>query len=362
MLTAMLIAAMVAVLIAKVLPALDTLCAWLLAGFVVYLAATRNGGFDYIEYAIIIDSVRALKGESLFSQIIAAKDPFFAIIIYLAEWFSPRIEVVFFLTAAISMATKVYATTFLHQNRTLFIALYSIFIAPGFEFAAIRAGLGVGFVMISIASINRYRIIWVLIAILNHLSLAIILPARFLQPGFTKRNFLLLCGTALIVLTTLDFIQRVEILSYRITVNNYGTFRAFSLPIVTIINLIFLEVINRSPLAVVDRRSSEAFTMSLVCTVISLLLALPAVTYSYRILEVGWVFMIINQVSSKNIPNILKVNKYVAHGNKLRHSNMDHFNYVHYKTNRVKTLFTWGVTIALLSFINVYRDTWLILL
>jgi hypothetical protein len=225
LLETLIILSLVSICIVVFFPKLDTPVAWVLGFIVAFLAGTRSGGFDFEEYEIIIHGVRSV--DDLFVALALAKDPFFYLIIKLVEYFSDDSMWIYLLVALISMGTKVYATKIISGRRVFFISTYTVFLSTGFEFAAIRAGMAIGCLLIGFVVISKWRWFWSLAAIFSHLSTMVPLIGKiFLNQSkfiFSITPFLLLS-----IYLMPNFIEDTKL--YEHYGDNFGRIMAFIWP------------------------------------------------------------------------------------------------------------------------------------
>lgn len=329
MLIALIIFAIFSTILARIFPKRDATLAWLLGIILAYLAGTRTGGADYDEYVTLINYVRFLGDENIFLRIAAAKDPIFLLFIDLATWISKGPEAVFLLVAVASVASKVYATTILRGRRTFFITTYAIFLAPGLEFAAIRAGLAVGLVMLAIVTLRKWRIFWFLLGVASHLSVLVISFGRLLRSGIGS-PIVVIFGIILVTPYLMSLGRQDP--RFNAYFENPGTFNALIPPILTLAALLILGRANRNRTNTNSIVTQDLFAASLACVLVSIALALPSVTVSFRTLEIAWVLILFEMVV-RNIggrkPQI-----------------------------RVELNVAWGMMLVIWSASNILRNTW----
>src|SRR5262249_28527725 len=154
----------------RISPKLDRYLVWLVGGVLMVAAATRTGGIDYDQYLQMIENVRAVGSDDIVAQLLFAEDPVFLLVIHTAGVVSPKPIPGFSIVGVVSVGSKTIATSVAPRFRTLLISTYAVFLAPGLEFAAIRAGMAVGLVLIAFSLISKRSWIWMFLGILSHAS------------------------------------------------------------------------------------------------------------------------------------------------------------------------------------------------
>jgi len=298
----LIVVAVCAAISARLWPEGDPVFAWALGCFIVYLISTREGGLDYEEYVYIIETVRSLHNEDVLLRIVAAKDPLFWVLIEMCGALSESPDLVMATVGALSIAGKIYATREFPEYRTLFMAIYAVFLAPGLEFAAIRAGLALSLLLIGLVLVGRARVLWFLLAIAAHVSTGIAVLGQLLRSRVRAVAAVLFLG-ALTLTPYFSIHLSQDVFEFArdddrlgTYFDNQGTVRALIAPVIT---LAILFLIDRSRRLTVqpDHRSEVDLAPAAMCTLVALLAALPAVTVSFRILEIGWALMLFNLVA-----------------------------------------------------------------
>lgn len=290
MLFALVLLAAASALLVYMVPRLDRPLAWALGSALALMAGFRTGGFDYEEYLLNIDGVRAAAGADWATRLFFAKDPLFLFIVELAGAFTENPRPVFVAVAAISVFTKVAATAAIPRSRTFFLAAYTVFLAPGLEFAAIRAGMAIGLLMLALCAVSRWRSGWAALAVLGHYSVAVAWMGRLLSTHRWITTVALALALPLIIPLLAAFAQDDP--RYATYFENPGTLAALALPVLTLGALAGLRAargsLNQRPRIVSD----EAMMATAICVAAALVLALPFVTVSYRIMEIAWALML----------------------------------------------------------------------
>jgi hypothetical protein len=330
MLMLLVLCALVAACMAAVLPRWDGRLAWALGTVLALLAGFRGGGFDYEEYLTIIDLVRSVDDGDWLAKLFFAKDPLFLVIIELAGWFSHGPDLVFVIVAAVSVGTKVLASSALPGRRTAFVALYAVLLAPGLEFAAIRSGLALGLLMLALVSVSRWRSGWAVAAVLAHSSALLAWMGRLFS---THRRTVLLLGAAGLPFAAplvLEFAQDDP--RYQSYLANPGTVAAFMLPTFTLLLMLTIQLAARRAPAQGYLHPS-VLSASWMCTLLALALALPVVTASFRTMELAWVLLLAQWLALSRVRDRIGA----------------------------LTLLAGALFIGILCLTNVLRDVWLMM-
>lgn len=320
----------VAVLLAAVQPRWDGRLAWMLGGVLMYFAASRIAGYDHVEYVDIIEGTRALVDADIRVRIAAAKDPLFLLIIDFTGWFSDDPRLVFALVALVGVSSKVIASAALRGRRTAFLAAYAVFLSPGLEFAAIRTGLAVGLILLSIVSVWRWRHAWMVLGLASHMSTIVVPMGQFFATH--RRTGLLVAALAVPVALPVLLQFASEDPRFINYFDNRGSIFAFIWPALTLLawvpaRRLVLTRARRHPLLAPAAIGSTSFSIGL-----ALLLTLPMVQVSFRILELAWVLMLGQMIALSSIDASSRrtPNAYVS----------------------------WAALFTILSLVNVVRGTW----
>ena len=326
---------LVCVLVAFSAPRLDAALAWMLGVVVAVAAGLRGGGFDYDEYLQNIENIIGSSDADWIVRLIAAKDPVFLLIVDAVTMVTASPETIFLVIAVPSVLLKVWASSALPRRRTLFIGLYALMLAPSLEFAAIRAGLALGLLMLTWTTVSRWRSVWLTLALASHASVATALIGRM----YAWRPRLMLISSAVLFPIALVILSKLaaEDSRYSTYLENPGTLLAFAMPLATLISMLLLlhavqchrPQISRRPNAQTDVRTLWA---PLFCIALSVVLARPAVTVSLRVLEIGWVLMLVSLIS-------LPIRQLSRSG-------------------RQSAMVAWGIWLLILTVANVLRATW----
>ncbi|MCK9688353.1 EpsG family protein [Scleromatobacter humisilvae] len=283
-----------ATLLARLAPRWDGALAWLVGAVLAACAGLFTQGFDHEEYVATIETTRQLSDEPLALQLFSAKDPVFLFIIDLAGLVTDNVQLVFAIVAALAVSTKVLATAALPKKRTAFMALYAVFVAPGLEFAAIRAGLAIGLIMLGYLAVRRvrWRALWISLGLASHMSVLFVVAGR-IWPRWWRAILIGLVVLVPIALPALlSFVE--EDARYIQYLDNRGTPLAFIMPGATLLSLLLLSRSLRGRLPAHHAvLSKDSLTASYFVVAMSLILTLPVVTAATRVMELAWVFMLL---------------------------------------------------------------------
>ena len=287
-------ASLFAMLLAWLVPRWDARLAWCLGIALVLLAAFRGGGHDYQNYLDLIAIVRGTAEEDLLARYLITQDPLLVPIIDIAGWFTDDPVAVFALVALVGLLPKVLASSALPRYRTAFIGLYALMLAPGLEFAAIRASMAIGFLLLWIASSSRYRIIWLAFGVLSHVSALVVPLGRYVVRHRALSLFGLGATTVLAATAGLPFLEETRLVVY---IDSPGTVFALFWPLVTLAAWLPLRsriLRTAPPGAFLDPVAVGCTTF---CLAIALILTLPIVQPAFRVLEIAWVLIVAQLVA-----------------------------------------------------------------
>lgn len=326
----------IAVPLARAAPRWDAALAWVVGAALAACAGLFTQGFDHDEYVAIIETTRQLADQDLAIRLISAKDPVFLFLIDSTGALTENVQLVFLVVAVLAVSAKVLATAVMPRRRTQFMAMYALFVAPGLEFAAIRAGLAVGLVMVAYLAVSRvrWRVLWVSLGLASHFSVLLVVAGR-VWPRWWRA---MLIGLVVLVPVAVPAIvafagEDVRYLQY---LDNRGTPAAFLMPGLTAIAMLLLirSMRGRTP-AEHPLLSKDALVATSFVVVMALLLTLPVVTAATRVMELAWVFMLMQMIARDRL-----IHRHV----------------LAYQAG------SWCAMIVLLSLANVLRGTWTILL
>jgi hypothetical protein len=229
-----------------------------------------------------------------------AKDVFFLVVAEVSNYFSEDAKLAFLMICTFSILLKYFSIRKMGPEYTLgFVMLYGIFLAPGLEFAAMRGGLAIGFVMLALACREQKIKFFVLsaLAIASHMSalLVVVLTARQVNKFLSEHKW----GYALIALViSLSAGLLLNLFPHGADYeNNRGTVIAFSEPLATLIiaRLIFFRLDRFSKLNVSDTvfQHLQVFR-PVVYGLIAIAFGITSVvvTAATRYLEISWCLML----------------------------------------------------------------------
>ncbi len=327
---------LVAALVARLAPRWDAPLAWLVGAVLAACAGLFTQGFDHEEYLTIIETARQFSDEGIALRLVSAKDPIFLFIIDLAGTLTDDVQLVFVIVAALSVATKVFATAALPGRRTQFMALYAVFLAPGLEFAAIRAGLAIGLIMLAymVAKRTPWKALWILLGLASHMSVLFVAAGRLWHRRWRMMLVGLLILVPIVSPALVAFVQ--DDARYFHYLDDRGTPLAFILPAATLLCLLLLSasIRGRVPAQHVVL-SKEGLTASYFVVAMSLILTLPVVTVATRTMELAWVFLLLQLLARDRM--------------------------IHVRLQAFQAA-SWCVMIGVLTLSNILRGTWAVLL
>jgi hypothetical protein len=196
-------------------------------------------------------------------------------------------------------------------NRILFfIVLYILFISPGLEFAAMRAGLAIGFLMLMLVYSDGLisRFAWPFFAIISHTSLIPIIVAAHpkFQKIFTRRPVLYLFIGILAPLgipIALSFFQKWSYYE-----ESPSTIYALLMPFFTL--LAAIEIFRQRNCQLQHDDDADFFyfrTRHLVALLISISFGIATIipAASTRYLEIAWCLMLVISIMENRIIGLL---------------------------------------------------------
>lgn len=273
--------------IARLSRAVDSVCAYVLGILFAYVVSINESNFDHQNYVNHITEIVSMQSSGIAAQFAIAKDPIFLVFVNLGRLVSSdyiTATIAFISAAAIYL--KVMATELLPRRRTLFLTMYVVFLAPQFEFEALRAGLALSFVLFSLSrSRLRTRIFAWILAVFSHAS-ALIVGVGLLHRRISSWKSLVFTLLAALGLLGAVFLVVSRTEQY---LSNSGTVNAFVPPIITAVSI----CLGRASL---DHSYDEKlgilnfiYWSSLISTICAICVAPYMVTVSFRILAIAWV-------------------------------------------------------------------------
>ncbi len=277
----------------------DVIACTCIAVLLAISAGFRPYGFDYAEYLLIIDNIFQEQVDDIDSLVTVAKDPFFSSVVLFTGLFSDDPHNVFLVIAVLSVGTKFFLALSLLRYSSLFLGVYSILLAPGLEFAAIRAGLSLGFLgllFIGGVSFGRRSVITAL-AVLSHISALVPISMLWLtKPRRLDVFLILLLVTAAgmyLAIVLFDIVYTLDVVTGVNRSADYlydkGTTNNFFFPVTTILILAMAAgwIFGRQAVWDISKFPSALFMAALLCAT-AFGAALPISTYVIRILEFAW--------------------------------------------------------------------------
>jgi EpsG family len=262
-----------------------------------WAAGWRDFGFDRENYINIYNGVVA--SNDIYLKFWLAKDLVNLILIEISNYFSEDPRLVFLITCTLSFYLKYSAVIRLAPGCVIyFMLLYVFLLAPGLEFAAIRSGMAIGFLMIAIANVeNKIRFYaCCLFALASHVSmfLVVFFMLPLVNKFFQKNKWaLIFCAFAPLVISDflIDIFAHGE--DYK---DNKGSLLAYSLPLVSLIIcwMIFKGWDGKFQKLQTRNLSNAIYIDTLVYSMVAVSFGFSSVlvTVATRYLEVAWCFML----------------------------------------------------------------------
>lgn len=298
-----------------------------------FFSGWRDVGIDRENYLLMYAGI--LTSDDMVVKLFYAKDVAFLLLSGVASYFSEDPKLAFLLICLISVAAKYFAIMRIAPLYLLsYLVLYALFLSPGLEFAAMRGGLAIGFLMLTLAYSERLFpfIVFSLLTVASHMSLlpVILLVYRPVNELLARYKI----GYVAIAIFTFAFAALLIALfphgaDYE---ENQGTLFAYVLPMTTLIisQLVFYRF---DRVASIQPNTSTFQFLTIAKSVIYSLIAIAfgissvVVTASTRYLEVAWCLLLLSAL-------ILYRKSYPSFVGLL-------------------------VLISFLSYLNIYRFTWL---
>lgn len=259
---------------------------------IAFFAGWRDWGVDRDNYVVAYFGI--VGSETIAEKMFFAKDVMLFFLVSISSYFGDDPKLSFLLVCTIALYAKLFAMRRIMGDQVLFFVLvYVFFISPGLEFAAMRAGLAIGFLMLMLAYSDSklQRIIWPVLVIFSHTSLLPIIIAA--QPK-AQRFFvkwpilylLIVLVTPLSVPIVLSFFQK-----WAYYEDSQGTIYSLLTPILTLLTAI---EIFRQRTGHIDDTSFYVGTKHLSLLLISMAFGIAVIipAASTRYLEVAWCLML----------------------------------------------------------------------
>lgn len=265
----------------------------------IYYSGWREVGIDRLNY---ISNYQAIvSSEELGLKIFAAKDLIFLVIVEATNPIKDDPKIAFLIVNIIALLSKCLAFKKLLPSKILrCFLIYAIFASPGLEFAAIRAGMALGLMMLAIA--YRHNLLMfttcAVLSIAAHLSFLI--PVLFCMPILSEKlKGRLLPYILIAVVAKLASNNLAEIYPTGADyADNAANLIAYTLPIFTLfITFILVKSIDLNFLA-----RKYPSTLKSIITIEATILGLTAiafgltgdfVTAATRYLEICWTLLIV---------------------------------------------------------------------
>jgi hypothetical protein len=285
------------VVLSFVKPTYDTYWALLLAIALSIICGSRDGGFDYEEYKLAFDAIHLWSEAEWSGVLLVAKDPGVVAIVNIAYWFSDTYFSAFFLMAVSGFVPKTVVSFMLPKFKTLFLALYALFLSPGLEFAAIRSAVGIGFLGLAVLSLCafRYRAALFMISVGFHISLLpgfLLLIKRFWR--IASSNFWF--SPLIAILITLAGVGLIKELFESRNLEP-GTLFAPFFPVITL-GALFL--FSRQKFVFNNTVESDRYRASIASATLfssmAMIMAIPVAVASIRLLEVSFFFGVFSMI------------------------------------------------------------------
>lgn len=266
----------------------------LFISFILLLASGfRIGGYDYTNYVDMITFTQS--ADSVFGKIIIAKDPMFGLIVGLID--PTHVEEywrVFLSIACLAFLGKLF---FINQvyRCILFSIMYALLLAPGLDFAAIRALLGLIFLLsaLSCISCKQHKLYYFFsfASVTSHISmlLPVLLSSKIINDRCNK-NRISLCFFVFFI-----SIFSKPVLKIFSNTGGYieasGTIYAFFSPLLMLLALLLISYLIKSNTQ--TEFCYRTYNTSLLIAFMSLGFTFQVVVASYRFLQISQVLFLI---------------------------------------------------------------------
>lgn len=274
----------------------------IILAFIAILSGTRGGGYDYDNYINMFNMV--VERDDIQEKLFFSKDIMFLLISEFSYLMGGEVKYVFLFYALLSFLLKVFVVKNVVVRPLFFVSIYAVLLAPGLDFAAMRACLAISFLaagMVCLSSIYKRNILF-FCSVLSHMSLmAAIIPALEFTQRLCKKYFYFSCLMFLI----LGFSCHGVIFMFHHMdgyLNNEGTmFSYIPLIIALVAQLTFrLFVLNKNTGD--NNFSNLAINISFLLVSLSFGLNGAIVTVAHRLLEISnFTFLLAMASSSKRV-------------------------------------------------------------
>lgn len=263
-------------------------------------AGMRVGGFDYNEYVTTIGFLQEnSSSDIILERLFIAKDPIMLGIVDFIGYFDRDDKWPVFLSFAIlGVMTKTIAALTLNKFSAIFMTSYIVLLSHGLEFAAIRSSVAIGFVILIYSAERKYifRVLLWLLAVSSHVSAFVFLIGAVFGIFINSRKSIVL---ALAVSAAAAYSLSGYVVSTQRAdglINNQGSISAFLFPTATIA-IFMLQLISCIP------AKNKVYGVFAIAMGTSFGLVMPAVTISFRFMEMSWcilLFAMLKDISSEN--------------------------------------------------------------
>jgi EpsG family len=230
-----------------------------------------------------------------------AKDVFFLITASVSAYLSDDPKLTFLVICIFSVLLKYFAARkFAYEYTLCFVILYALLLSPGLEFAAMRGGLAIGFLMLAVVYRDRRIKFFILssLAVVAHISalLVVLLLIDKINKFLSKHSW----GYVIIFLTIFFSTELLlELYPHGVDYKkNQATVLALAEPLATLCMawLVFFQIdrVARSNLSD-EMYFNISFSKQVVYGLIAIALGLMSdvVTASTRYLEVSWCLLLL---------------------------------------------------------------------
>lgn len=206
-----------------------------------FFSGWRDADIDLENYREMHAGMLSL--EDIAGKVFSAKDVVFLLVNDLASYLSEDARLVVLLVCLFSVAARYFAVKKITpQLLLLFLIAYAVILAPGLEFAAMRGGLAIGFLMLALAGNNRFFpfVLFSLLTIASHMALlpVVLLAYRPLSEWLARHK---LGYVVIAVIALLTIASLIALFPHGIDYeDNQGPLLTYALPLVTLSAAIFV--------------------------------------------------------------------------------------------------------------------------
>lgn len=272
---------------------LSVLISLLIFLFLLLASGFRIGGYDYTNYVDMITFTQSV--DTLYSKIIIAKDPMFGLIVgFTNPTYHEEYWMVFLSIAGLAYLGKLIFISDLRRC-ILFSIIYVLLLSPGLDFAAIRALLGIVFLLSALSFLSngrdKFYYIFSFLAIISHISmlLPILLSSKFVNNAFNKNKLLVCLFFLFISIFTKPILSLFSNTAGYIDVT--GSFFAFIPPILMLFALFILGYLIS--LQMQTEFCYRAYNLSMLIAFMSFGFTFQVVVASSRFLQVSQVLFLV---------------------------------------------------------------------